>query len=459
MTEVTRRDFVKGAAVVGAGAAVGLGALKRSTASWAGANERVRVAVIGINGRGKSHLGGFTKQENVEVATICDVDERLFAPRIKDFFTSKGLKEPKTEFDLRRVMEDKDIHAVSIATPNHWHSLAAIWACQAGKDVYVEKPGSHNLFEGRQMVAAARKYKRIVQHGTQNRSSPHIMEGVRKLREGIVGDLYAARGLDYKIVRNMGRITPGVCPPGLDWDKWLGPKAMRPFSEFWLRNVHFCGLDLSSGGFANQAVHELDIIRWGMGLDRHPVQVTAVGRKFLHKDDDCTAPSHYTATFQFDKPDTYVTYEYRSWYTNGEAGFRDQYPFVQPDFPTGTIFLGTEGYLIFPDYVSYRTFFGVKAKPGPFREGPSEGCGVMANEPHMRNWVAACRARDSKLLTAEIEEGHKSMALCLLARTSYQVERPVKFDPDTETIVGDDEANALLNEPEYRAPYVVPKEV
>jgi predicted dehydrogenase len=246
------------------------------------------------------------------------------------------------------------------------------------------------------MIAAARKYNVMVQHGTQNRSSPHIREGVEKLKEGIVGDVYMARGLDYKIVRNMGRIKPGTCPPGLDWDKWLGPKAMRPYADFWVNNRHFCGLDLSSAGFANQAVHELDVIRFGLGLDRHPVRVTAIGRKF-NQDDDCTAPSHYTATFEFDKPNTYVTYEYRSWYTNGEAGFRDQYPFVQKDFPCGTIFLGTEGYLIFPDYVSYRTFFGVKAKPGPFKEGPTEGCCVMANEPHVRNWVAACRARDRKL--------------------------------------------------------------
>jgi len=154
-----------------------------------------------------------------------------------------------------------------------------------------------------------------------------------------------------------------------------------------------------------------------------------------------------------------VTYEYRSWYTNGEAGFRDQYPFVQRDYPTGTIFLGSEGYLSFPDYVSYRTFFGVKATPGPFNDGPTPGCDVMANEPHMRNRVAACRARDPKLLTADIEEGHKAMALYLLACISYQVGRPLQFDPDTERVVGDQQADALLNEPEYRAPYVVPKEV
>jgi predicted dehydrogenase len=233
---------------------------------------------------------------------------------------------------------------------------------------------------------------------------------------------------------------------------------MRPYSDFWVKYRHSCGLDLSSAGFANQAVHELDIIRWGLGLNRHPGEVTAVGRKFVFEDDS-TAPTHYTATFQFDKPNTYVTYEYRSWYTNGEAGFRDQYRFVQPNFPVGTIFLGTKGYLIFPDYVSYRTFFGLKAEPGPFKEGPSEGCNPMANEPHVRNWVAACRARDAKILNAEIEEGHKSMTMCLLARTSYQVGRPVKFDPDTETVIGDPQADALLNHPEYRAPYVVPKEV
>lgn len=452
-----RRGFLKSSALT-ASALVAAPAVSRAQNS---PNERFRVGLLGLGGRMAAHVASLTAMagDNVEIVAVCDCSQQKIDSLDKRYGGVLKDKKLTVYHDMRKMFDDRSIDAIVDCLADRWHSLAAIWACQAGKDVYVEKPGSHNLFEGRQMVAAARKYNRIVQHGTQNRSSPHIMEGVQKLKEGIVGNVYAARGLDYKIVRNLGKITPGVCPPGLDWDKWLGPKAMRPYSDFWLRNVHFCGLDLSSAGFANQAVHELDVIRWGMGLDRHPVQVTAVGRKFLHKDDDCTAPSHYTATFQFDKPDTYVTYEYRSWYTNGEAGFRDQYPFVQKDFPTGTIFLGTDGYLIFPDYVSYRTFFGVKAKPGPFAEGPTEGCDVMANEPHMRNWVLACRARDRKLLNAEIEEGHKSMALCLLARTSYQVGRPVKFDPNTETVVGDEQANALLNHPEYRAPYVVPKEV
>lgn len=457
MTHASRRGFLKSSTLAASAAVFSAPAVARAQS----ANGRFRVGLLGLGGRMASHVASLVAMadDNVEIAAVCDCDQRKL--EALDKLYGGALKDKKlTQYrDMHQMFADKSLDGIVDCLGDRWHALAAIWACQARKDVYVEKPGTHNLFEGRQLVAAARKYNRIVQHGTQNRSSPHIMEGVQKLKEGVVGDVYAARGLDYKITRDMGRITPGECPAGFDWDMWLGPKAMRPYSDFWVRYRHSCGLDLSSAGFANQAVHELDVIRWGLGLDRHPVQVSAVGRKFTHKDDDSTAPSHYTATFQFDKPDTYVTYEYRSWYTNGEAGFRDQYPFVQKDFPVGTIFLGTEGYLIFPDYVSYRTFFGVKAKPGPFAEGPSEGCDVMANEPHIRNWVKACRARDPKILNAEIEEGHKSMALCLLARTSYQVGRPLKFDPDTETVVGDEQANALLNAPEYRAPYVVPKEV
>jgi hypothetical protein len=195
--------------------------------------------------------------------------------------------------------------------------------------------------------------------------------------------------------------------------------------------------------------------RWGLGLDTHPTEVSAVGGKFVH-DDDATAPSNMVMTFRFGSPEPLVTYEYRSWYSNGEAGFRDKYPFVQKDFPVGTIFLGTEGYLIFPDYSSYYTFLGPKCEPGPCA---AEDGHPMMDLPHFQNWIAAIRSRDHKLLTADIEEGHKSTAVCLLARTAYEVGRPLKFDPKTERVAGDREADSLLNEPQYRKPYVVPKEV
>ena len=174
------------------------------------------------------------------------------------------------------------------------------------------------------MVAAARKYDCMVQHGTQNRSSPNVMEGIAKLKEGVIGDVYAARGLDYKIRGNLGRISPSEAPKGLDWDQWLGPKPMRPYSQFWHRRWYW-NLELSSGCFANQAVHELDILRWGLGLAEHPTEVTAVGGKFVHEDDR-TSPTHVAITYRFADAKPLVTYEHRSWYTNSEAGFATSTP-------------------------------------------------------------------------------------------------------------------------------------
>jgi predicted dehydrogenase len=293
----------------------------------------------------------------------------------------------------------------------------------------------------------------MVQHGTQNRSSPNIVEGIRKLHEGVIGNVYMARGIDFKLRGNLGRIRPSEVPPGLDWSAWLGPRPMRAYSEFWHRRWHF-NLELASGPFANQAVHEMDILRWGLKLDQHPTHITAAGGQWVHEDDR-SSPTHIAMIYQFAVPQTVVTYEHRSWYTNSEAGFRDEYPFVQPDFPVGTIFFGTEGYMIFPDYSSYYTFLGRKREPGPSK---AEEGHPMSDRPHFENWLAAIRSRNHETLHADIEEGHKSTAICLLARTAYQVGKSLQFDPATET-VSDPEANALLNEPSMRKPYVVPKDV
>jgi predicted dehydrogenase len=391
--------------------------------------------------------------QNVEIAAICDCDQGKLETAAKVFPELQG-KKLAVYTNVRQMLNDPSIDAVSNALGDRWHALSTIWACQAGKDVYVEKPGSHNLFEGRQMVAAARKYNRMVQHGTQNRSSSNIREGIAKLKEGVIGQVYMARGLDYKLRGNLGRIQPSPVPKGLDWDQWLGPKPLRPYSQFWHRRWYWI-LELSSGCFANQAVHELDILRWGLGLPQHPTQVTATGGQYVHQDDR-TSPTHVALTFRFGDPQPLVTYEHRSWYTNSEAGFRDQYPFVQPNFPVGTIFFGSEGYMIFPDYSSYYTFLGPKGEPGPSKSAEGH---PMEDLPHFENWVAAVRGRDHRLLTADIQEGHKSMTMCLLARTAYQVGRPLQFDPDTETVIDDEPADALLNRPAYREPYVVPSQV
>ncbi len=452
MPDTNRRQFLKGAAVTTGTSLAAAAAIAKTRKS---ANDRIRVGLLGMGGRMRSHVAALAKmaEDNVEIVAICDCDQSKLDSAVERYPELKG-KKLDVYTDMRKMFDDKSIDAISNALGDRWHALSTIWACQADKDVYVEKPGTHNLFEGRQMIAAARKYDCMVQHGTQNRSSPNIMEGIAKLKEGVIGDVYMARGIDYKLRGNLGRVGPRPVPDGLDWDQWLGPKPMRKYSLFWHKRWYW-NLELASGCFANQAVHELDILRWGLGLDNHPTQVTATGGKFVH-DDDRTCPTHVAMTYQFEGSQPMVTYEHRSWYTNSEAGFRDKYPFVQPNYPVGTIFFGTKGYMIFPDYSSYHTFFGPQSEPGPSKADEEH---TMADLPHFQNWVAAIRARDHKLLHADIEEGHKSMVLCLLARTAYQVGRHLQFDPKSETVVGDNEADELLNMPSYRKPYIVPKQV
>lgn len=451
MTSKNRREFVKTSALVATAAATAAPSIAKSKPN---ANDRIRVGLLGLGGRMAPHVRALAQMadENVEIAAICDCDQNKLESARERYPDLAG-KKLAVYTDMREMFDDKSIDAVTNALGDRWHALSTIWACQAGKDVYVEKPAAHNLFEGRQMVAAARKYKRIVQHGTQNRSSPNIVEGIRKLNEGVVGELYMARGIDYKLRGNLGRITPSSVPEGLNWDQWLGPKPTRPYSQF-LHKRWYWNLELSSGCFANQAVHELDIIRWGLGLKEHPTEVTAMGGKFVHEDDR-TSPTHVAMTFRFGDARPMVTYEHRSWYTNGEAGLGRKYQFVQPNYPVGTIFFGSEGYMIFPDYSSYYTFLGPHSEPGPSKHAEGH---PMEDLPHFQNWIAAIRSRNHEDLTADIEEGHKSMALSLLARTAYQVGRPLRFDPATETVL-DKEADAMLNQPDYRQPYVVPKEV
>jgi predicted dehydrogenase len=449
MTKSTRRAFLQSSTAV-AGAALAVPNLARSSQS---ANERVRVAVVGLGGRSQSHLRSLHElaKENVEIAALCDCDDANLHKRAAFYKELSGKTVPHFS-DMRKLFEDKSIDAVSFATPDHWHALGTIWACQAGKDVYLEKPGTHNLFEGRQMVAAARKYRRIVQHGTQCRSSPNIREGIAKLKAGAIGKVYMARAISYKLRGELGRHRPAAPPKGFDWDQWLGPAPEQPYSEFRHRRWYWCW-DYSSGDMANQAVHQLDIIRWGLGLDTHPVRIQSMGGHFVH-DDDQETPNHQTFACQYENG-ALVQFEHRSWITPSEAGFREPYPFVDHHNAVGAIFFGTDGYMIFPDYSSYRTFLGRKREPGPSAHLAGE---PMMDTEHFRNWIAAVRSRKPGDLTAEIEECRLSMSPCLLGNVAYRTGRTLVFDPKTEQCIGDAEANALLA-PRYRSPYAVPQEV
>ena len=456
MPTCDRRDFLKTSALVGAAAAMALPSVGQSASSpTSSPADRIRVAVVGLGGRGReSHCGALMQMEkdNVEIAGLCDCDETRLHAAAKKVSDQTG-KTPALFADYRKVLEDKSIDAVSLATPNHWHALQTIWACQAGKDVYVEKPGSHNISEGRKMVEAARKYKRIVQHGTQIRSSPKIREGVEQLKAGAIGDVYMARGIAFKTRRGMAR-TPKPVPKGMNWDMWVGPAAMEDYTDLAVFRWRFVK-NFGNGEIGDQGVHQLDLIRWGLGIETHPVKVQSMGGRLAFPDEGEDTPGSQVFACQYADKNILVSFETRDWYTNSEAGMGIEHPFVDHRNVVGVIFFGSKGYMIFPDYSSYFTYLGANRKPGP--SGMVPGNPFMDLE-HFQNWIAAVRSRDAGQLNAEIEQGHLSSTLPHLANIAYATGRTLKFDPAKEVFQADDEANALLTR-KYREPYVVPKEV
>lgn len=434
MTGINRRTFLS----VGAGvAATGLAGRSRADSP----NETIRAAVLGLNGRGKTHIGGFMGTPGVKVAVLCDPDQEVLAKRAEEFEKEYGYK-PETETDLRKVFDRQDVHVVGVATPNHWHSLATIWACQAGKDVYVEKPGSHNIFEGRQMVEAAKKHGRIVQHGVQLRSSEAVREAVDHLRKGTIGKVYMARGLVFRNRPSIGHAPdPDTAPATLDWNVWQGPAQERAFSK---RIVHYnwhWHWNYGNGDVGNQGVHETDMCLWGLGVDHtFPTDIVAMGGKFLF-DDDKETPELLSSSYSFPETNQMIEFEVRPWRTNEEAGAG-----------VGNIFYGSEGYLVVRGYNNYAIFLGPKNEPGPTnKDGDPVG-------KHFANFIEAVRSREPSILHGPVETAHTSSALAHLGNIAYRLKRQLKFDPKTEKFVGDAEADAMLTR-EYRAPFVVPSEV
>jgi len=462
----TRRSFLKSSTTV---AGIATFAMPAVAMNIRGANDRIRVGLVGLGGRMRSHIGSLTvlkESENVEIAAICDCDQKKLDAAVKAYPDLEGLK-LKTYTEQRKLFEDQDIDAVSFSTQDHWHALQTIWACQAGKDVYVEKPPTWCIWEGRQMVNAARKYRRMVQVGTQNRSNANIREGMQQLKDGLIGDLYMARGMTYKMRGNLGKHNPQPVPAGLDWDAWVGPAKMVEYSNFHHRRWYWIS-NFASGDVANQTVHDIDRIRWGLGLDQHPITVMSLGDRFPPGDaDDADTPNTQAFLCQWAGRKVLVTFEFRHWYTNSEAEMRDKYPFVAENQCVGEIFFGTKGYMIFPDYSSYYSFLGPKNEPGPFKTAGLMRDKLAAGQltdwrsesaPHFKNWIDAIRSRKHEDLNADVEQGHLSNTVCHLAKISCQLRRSVHFDPQTERFVNDREADGFLRR-EYRAPYVIPDEV
>jgi len=462
MSGTNRREFLQKSAAAGAAAFAAPAIVARA----AGANERIRVGLLGLGGRMSSHIGSLAKMtDEVDLVAVCDCDDEKLATAEKRYPDLAG-KKLKVFKDLRKMFEDRDIDAVSISTQDHWHALQTIWACQAGKHVYVEKPPTWCIWEGRKMVEAARKYKRMVQIGTQNRSSPNVVEGMRKLKEGVLGKLYMGRGMTYKMRGNLGKHRPRPVPKGLDWDAWVGPAQMVEYSSFQHHRWYWIS-NFASGDIANQTVHDIDKLRWGLGLDTHPTTVMSMGGRYVPGDeDDADTPNTQAFLCQWAGRNLLVTFEVRHWYTNSEADMRDKYPFMEKNSCVGEIFFGSEGYMIFPDYASYYTFLGPNREPGPFKtHGEIDAAKGYAGTywrtesvPHFRNWVAAIRSGKHEDLNADVEQGHLSCSVCHMAKISCKLGRSVHLDPKTERFVNDPEADKFLRR-EYRKPYVVPEQV
>ena len=407
-------------------------------------NDIVRMACVGVRSRGQDHIRAYTKMANVEIAAICDIDESVLHAGVSEVEKAKG-KRPVGYTDLRRLLEDKSIDAISIATPNHQHTLQTVWACQAGKDVYVEKPCSHDMFEARQIAAAARKYNRIVQHGTQQRT---IVGGevVREIRDGLIGDVYMARGLCLNWRNTIGHKPVEPVPPGVHYDLWLGPAPEHAFTRNRFHyNWHWLW-DYGNGDIGNQGVHQLDMARWGLGV-RYPTKVSAIGGHFMF-DDDQETPNDLCVSFEFNEGGAkkLLVFEVRHWVTNHEAGIG-----AGDTNTVGTIFYGSKGYLTVwsEDEGKSFSFLGKEQKPGPAVSYPGD---------HFGNFIDVVRSRKEADLNAPIEEGAISTTLVHLANISYRLGRTLHFDAASYSCTGDEEANRMFKR-NYRKPFVVPDKV
>jgi len=469
--EINRRDFLKTSARAGAGMAAlsGVTFLAHPERVF-GASDRVRIAVVGLHGQGWSHVEEYCHMKDVELAAFCDVDENVLDQRLAEV-EKMGVKRPARFIDLRKLLDDKSIDAISIATPNHWHSLQAIWGCQAGKDVYVEKPLSHNWWEGRQLLRAVQKYDRIVQHGTNSRSGQAIIEGMQKMRDGLIGDLYLSRGLCYKWRNTIGHADEQPVPAGVHYDLWTGPAPMKPFTKNRFHyNWHWIW-DTGNGDIGNQGIHELDVARWGLGV-KLPNKVSAIGGHFMFEDDQLT-PNTLNVAWQFDMPDgkrRMMEFEVRHWISNHEAEIGTP-AFGGGDVPAalgnaaetrsrrkgpqntiGNIFYGSNGYVAMNGYDSYKSWLGEEQEPGPHAQGGGN---------NWRNFIDCVKTRKKEELNAPVEEGYLSTTLLHLANASYRVGRTLSFDPEKQEVIGDEEAARILRDADrgYRKPYVVPEEV
>jgi predicted dehydrogenase len=404
--------------------------------------DRINLGVIGCGGQGQSLMRSFAALPGASITHVCDVD----AARLKS--AAAAVEEiahqaPRSVEDLRRVLDDPAVHAVIIAAPDHWHAPATILACGAGKHVYVEKPCSHNLREGRLMVDAARRHNRVVQLGTQSRSAPHVLKAIELIRDGAIGRVLETRAWTNQIRGNIGHREPGDPPPGLNYDLWVGPAPLAPYRSNCAHYTWRWWYNFGTGDIGNDGAHELDIARWALGVETHPATICASGGKYFFEDDQ-------------EFPDTYnVVYEYPG---DGKIGHRRRLvfelrnwcPYPLHNHGNGNAFFGTQGMMLLGKEGGWR-IIGKEGKPGESMRAS------LDPSPHHRNFLDCIRSGARP--AAEIEIGHLSTALAHLGNIAVRTGRTLRFDPATEQIRDDPQASAMLRR-EYRAEHwAIPRNV
>lgn len=451
MGSTNRREFLKNSAMAAAGMLT-MAPIAKKGFTKNSPNERINVAVVGIRNRGRAHYRQFAQIPNVRVVALCDIDERLFPAAIAEVKEFGGHK-PKIYVDFRKMLEDRDIDAVSIASPDHWHALQTIWACQAGKDVYIEKPISYTIEEGRKMVEAARKYDRVVQVGTQGRSSSTSQEAIKLLHDGIIGDIYMGRVIVFGFRENIGRVKDSPIPEGVHWDLFLGPAPYRPFNENRFHYKWHWFWDTSTTEFGNNGTHGADLIRCAMRKRVHPVKIQCMGG-FFAWDSDQEIPNIQLGTFEYDDGKI-IQVDVRSIYNNSEAKMKG-----------GCFVYGSKGWMHI-SHTAYKTFLGKDNEPGPSvsvkdPQIPKDKKALQefkgTDGPHIANFTNCMRSRKWQDLNADILEGYLSSTMMLLGNIAYLTGRTLTFNGRAEQFVDDDEANSYLTR-RYRPPYVLPEKI
>jgi len=411
MNRPSRRNFLKYTTASGIAASFAISGTK-SSGQVVGANDRVRIAIAGINGRGQVHMNSFGGMKNVEISHLVDPDSRLFAPRSAVVEKQTG-KKPQCVQDIRNVLEDPTVDAVSIVTPNHWHALMTVWSCQAGKDVYVEKPCSHGIVEGRRMVEAAQRYNRIVQHGTQWRSDPKWRQYTTDIREGKYGKLQTASIQIFRRRKRIGFATPVAPPRELDYDLWTGPAPLSPFRRNLVHYRWHWMWDYGDGEIGNLGVHEFEMARWAIPGSDSPKSVMGLGGRFGYED-------------QAETPNTQL-----SLYDFGDAKLVCQQRGVHFDKPLRmSIDFYTEDGVIRDG-----KFTPHGKKQGEVIAGaPAGGLPENYARAHFENFIDCVRSRNSDALASDVLDGHQTAVLAHLGNISYRLGETVSFDKQPETL-------------------------